>query len=297
MKKVAFIINGKQELTPELSARINDCKKSSKLAISLFYTKSPKDAIRMAKTCTDESFDVVLAVGGDGTINEVLNGCMQSEKSLPILGIVPLGTGNDFIRSISPDYSTCSLRDALEENQVQTFDFVRMDSTVKTNYFINIADVGFGGKVIEILDKQRAVLGGKMSYAVAILRAFASFKRPEIELQTPNFNYSGEALMVAFCKGNVFGNGLTINPYAKINDGKLYITLLGKVTLLDYVRNLKKLKKGVVIEHPHVHYWETESLNLRITKGYAVGEMDGEFFNDTNCTVTVISNQLRFLMY
>lgn len=297
MKKIAFIVNGKQELTQELAAHIDDCRKSPKLAVTLFPTQGPKNAIVLAKQCTDEQFDVVLAVGGDGTINEVLNGCMQSEKALPMLGIVPLGTGNDFIRSVAPDYSKSSLREALEQNKHRTIDFACVHSNDQNKYFINIADVGFGGKVIEILDKQRTVLGGKMSYAVAILRAFVSFKRPEIELTTTEFNYSGEALMVAFCKGNVFGNGLTINPYAQINDGKLYVTLLGKVTLLDYIRHLKKLKKGALIEHPQVHYLQAESVELRITSGRAVGEMDGEFFEETNCTVRVLSQQLRFLIY
>lgn len=295
--KTAFIINGARRLTATAQKAIDRCKADERLEVHLLKTEKAKDAIQLAHRCVEEKFDVVIAVGGDGTLNEVLNGIMLSKTKRPILGVLPNGTGNDFVRGTDLDLCVDELPAAILSSRTVDMDVAKVSSATGVRYFINIADIGFGGKVVQVLDKQRRFIGGKASYAIAILRAFMGYRRPELEITADAFKYKGSVLMVAICNGSIFGDGLTINPYARMNDGKLNVTLLGKVTLFDYVKNLSNLKSGKEIQHPEAQYLETTEISIRIMQGDAVGEMDGEYFSEGNCTIGVLPSEIKLLKY
>lgn len=297
MLKVAFIINSARKLTREVQEILNECQNSPALDVHRFDTRKQKDAIDLAFDCAQNEFDYVVAVGGDGTVNEVVNGLLKSEKSTPILAVLPNGTGNDFIRGTTLKRNLADFIQSLIEKKTIPIDVAKLQADNKNYYFINIADVGFGGKVVQILDKQRRFIGGKASYALAILRTFIGYRKPILEITTDDFHFIGPVLMVAICNGSIFGDGLTINPYAKLDDGKLNITLLGKVTLFDYVRNLTNLKKGQPIIHPEAKYLEAKNVRIKVVKGNAVTEMDGEFLNTGNITIENVPMQINLLSY
>lgn len=295
--KVAFIINGARKLTTQAAQAIGICRKETGMEVQVLKTTHAREAITIANRCVVEKFDVVIAVGGDGTVNEVLNGLMEYDGEQPILGVLPNGTGNDFVRGTDLKLSFVDLPAAIREKRSEKIDVIKATFSNDQRYFLNIADIGFGGKVVQVLDKQRQFIGGKASYAIAILRAFMGYRRPELEISAGEFSYSGSVLMVAICNGRIFGDGLTINPFAKMDDGKLNITLLGKVTLFDYVKNLKNLKTGKVINHPEAIYLEASEVNVRLINGEAVGEMDGEYFPEGTCRMEVIPSALSILVY
>lgn len=295
--KVAFIINGARKLTTQAAQAIDICRKETGMEVQVLKTTHAREAITIANRCAVEKFDVVIAVGGDGTVNEVLNGLMQYGGEQPILGVLPNGTGNDFVRGTDLILSMVDLPAAIKEKRSEKIDVIKASFSNDQRYFLNIADIGFGGKVVQVLDKQRRFIGGKASYAIAILRAFMGYRRPELEISAGQFNYKGSVLMVAICNGRIFGDGLTINPFAKMNDGKLNITLLGKVTLFDYVKNLKNLKTGKVIDHPEAIYLEGSEVTVRLVNGEAVGEMDGEYFPEGTCSMSVLAGAINLLSY
>ncbi len=103
--------------------------------------------------------------------------------------------------------------------------------------------------------------------------------------------------MIAICNGGVFGNGLTINPYAKMDDGTLNITLLGKVSLFDYIMNLKKLKAGIPIKHPEAHYLVTNKIEIKLIKGKSSSEMDGEFLEIRDQKISIVKGAIEMLIY
>lgn len=296
-KKIAFIINGARKLSLEVKLTIRNCENHSALETQTFITKAPKEAISFARQACFDSFDSIIAVGGDGTVNEVVNGIIESKITSITLGILPNGTGNDFVRGTGLLLKQDHFIKALIANETRPVDIAKIEFHKGIRYFINIADVGFGGKVVQILNKQRQLIGGKASYAVAILRAFAGYRRPILKIETPNFNFQGSVLMVAICNGTIFADGLTINPFAKINDGKLNITLLGKVSLLDYIKNLKNLKTGKVIDHPEAIYFETEKITITVIHGTAVSEIDGESLPSGNLSISVLPNTISLLVY
>jgi YegS/Rv2252/BmrU family lipid kinase len=297
MIKIAFIFNGSKKLNKKVEGIINECENHSKLEVARFVTQKQKDATQMALECSEKSFDYIIAVGGDGTINEVLNGIMQFEGESPVLGVLPNGTGNDFIKSAKLKQDPSDFLKSILVRKTIQLDIAKIDNKELTHYFLNVADVGFGGKVVEILDRQRKYFGGKSGYLLAILKAFIGFKRPILSITTDDFQYQGSVLMVAICNGSIFGNGLTINPFAKINDGILNITLLGEVTLVDYIKNLQNLKSGKIVQHPEVKYLVTKKIEIRIINGKALTEMDGEFLDCREISVEVLAGKINLLWY
>lgn len=262
-----------------------------------FETGKHKDAVKMAKACAENNFHTVIAVGGDGTVNEVVNGIMQFEGLKPKLGILPNGTGNDFVAGNKMPLNLNEFIPALLNDTIEKVDVGQITTANMKAYFINIADIGFGGKVVQILDQQRKMFKNKSTYRLAILRTFLGYRKPVLHIKSNDFEHKGSVFMLAFCNGSIFGNGLTINPQAKINDGLLNLTLLGHVSIFHYLKNLKNLKKGNEIKHPEVKYLSAEKIEVKIIHGLACTEVDGEFVACTDVTIGVIPGIIDLLWY
>ena len=295
IKQIAFIINGARRLNLSIQQMIAQCTDNPSFQIQIVKTTRAKEASDLATKFSDEGIDLIVAVGGDGTVNEVMNGMMRANQK-PLLAIIPNGTGNDFYRSAFNNSTHGDFMSALSNPRIMTVDVGKIESVLGTQYFLNIADVGFGAAVVEILNKQRKYLGGKASYALAILRTFLGFKTPHLSIQSASYSYTGPVFMVAFCNGDMFGDGLYIHPGAKVNDGVLNITLLKKIGLLDYVRNLKNLKTGKRINHPEAFYFTDNELSIKVTKGKAVTETDGEHLPTAEINVSIIPSALQLLV-
>lgn len=239
------------------------------------YTQFQGHAVELAKLNADK-FDVIVAVGGDGTVHEVVNGIMLS-GSKPVMGIIPSGTGNDFVRMF-PKFNPTRFVEKIAHSKSFPIDLLQLNGSYNQAYCINACDIGFGAAVVNKMNKQRnAGVKGKLSYGMAIVRTFLSYKNQFVHLNTDHLEYKSHALMVALCNGRYFGNGLAINPEADIADGKIEITIIGKVSLLEYVKYLGRLKKGRKINHPEVRYESGTKVVFKM-KSTSVLEVDGELY-------------------
>ena len=294
IKQIAFIVNGSRPLNSSIQKTIDQCAVDTALIVQIGKTTREKEAGELSTKFSEEGVDLIVAVGGDGTVNEVMNGMMRATRR-PLLAIIPNGTGNDFYRSSFNNSTNGDFLSALKSPFIMSVDVGKIESHLGTQYFLNIADVGFGAAVVEILNKQRKYLGGKASYALAILRTFLSFKTPHLTIQSPSYKYTGPVFMVAFCNGDMFGDGLYIHPGAKVNDGVMNITLLKKIGLMDYVRNLKNLKTGKRINHPEAFYFTENELSIMVSKGKAVTETDGEHLATAEIRVSIVPSAIQLL--
>lgn len=297
MIKVAIIINAYRKQSEQVLNVIQNCVKSKQIDTIVYTTEGQNDAMNFAIESCENRMDIIVAVGGDGTVNEIVNGIMYANSNIPKLAVIPNGTGNDFVRSMHLKCDLTNFYEALLKETYRTVDIGQIDYDDKKRFFINIGDVGFGGKVVQVLNKQRSYMGGKASYALAILRSFLGYRRPVLQIVGDNFQYEGIVLIVAFCNGTIFGDGIVINPFANMHDGKLSVTLFGKVSLLDYVRNLKSLKSGKAIDHPEAKYFETSHLEIKIIHGKAVTETDGEYLPHGNLKVSIAKAKIDVLVY
>jgi diacylglycerol kinase (ATP) len=147
------------------------------------------------------------------------------------------------------------------------------------------------------LSKFRQKYGPTFSYGLAILKTFIGFKRPQVSIEASHFSYQGELLLAAACNGSIFGNGLHIHPGASISDGKLNMTILAKVSLLDYILNVLKVKRGKRIKHPEAHYFESNTLSLTSLSEEIHAETDGEYIRGKSFEITIIPKRLKILSY
>jgi diacylglycerol kinase (ATP) len=294
MKTIVFIINANHSLSSLNQRIINACEQQSEFTTRIYFTNHPKHAVEIAKQQTNENADIIVAVGGDGTIHEILNGILSVHNNKLLLAILPNGTGNDFMRTRQHFKNPDEFVHSILSNKRESIDIGRITSNSATHYFINIADIGFGGAVIHTLTKQRKIIGGKFAYSLAILKTFLTYKKTVLKISAPGFMHESATFMAIFCNGSIFGSGLTIHPRAKVDDGQLNVVIIGNVSLLDYLRYLPKLKKGKFIHHPEVHYLEYNEITVE-SQTPQWTETDGEIATSENIKVTLIPNCIELL--
>lgn len=294
-KRIAIIINGSRKLSDIAERTIELLKQEFGDTCHLFITNAPKHAIDLANAAANGDFTHIIAVGGDGTSNEVINGIKLSQRSLEVIfGIIPNGTGNDFLKSLGP-FLVNDFVNALKADSTRLIDLIQIKSKNNTSYGLNIAGSGFDGHVVQTLyNMRKSIFKGKLAYVLAILRSFISFKKPAVQITSKDFEYSGKMLLSTACNGTTFGYGLTVNPDAKIDDGFISVALFGNVSLIDYLKKLGKLKRGELIKHPEVFYYKTKEFTLS-TLDKIFTEIDGEAFDDGDITFSIQGSALKIL--
>jgi diacylglycerol kinase (ATP) len=261
------------------------------------FTEYAGHAVDLAEGLARKKVDVVVAVGGDGTLNEVLNGIIRVSTNV-ILALIPMGTANDFSKTIGVNKNVDQFISLIKNNMIRTIDIGKVTCLNKggkiERYFINIADAGLGGYVANTLNNSKKLLGANFTYFKAIIKGMIRFKKPLVNIKVGEIDYNGKLMSIAICNGTTFGSGLIISPEAILNDAKFHVTLLGNVTLFDYFRNLKKLKKGIKLTHPHVHYYTASKIQLNTYEMCEV-EADGEYVGGGETTFEILPKSIQFL--
>jgi YegS/Rv2252/BmrU family lipid kinase len=300
-EQIAAIVNGVSNKALSLAIELSVLS----YPIEVFISEHPGHSIELAREAALNGSTTLLAVGGDGTVNEVLNGIMQAKNSAadinPVLGIIPAGTANDLAHSISASSNMSDLEKALTNGKTSKVDIGKIVQTEneidKVRYFINIASIGLGGQVVKKLETSQKRLGAELSFLWAVTRTFLSYKRTTIECRFDNRSWSGEILALAVANGKRFGSGIYIAPHAEINDGKFEVVILGKVSKMDYIRNIGKLKKGKKIDHSAVHYFSTSSITIKDLSGTTMLEADGEFMGSATCKIDLLHSEISLLSW
>jgi beta-lactamase class A len=279
---IAVIINRKHEKHADTAVW-----KSFKMSFpqaTFFFTDYVGHATELAEKASLQKNTVLVAVGGDGTINEVVNGMMKVSANIRetlALAVLPIGTGNDFVKSTGLNHSMDSLIQAIQQNKSIQIDLGSVTYQEKgesqTRFFANIADAGIGGLVAKKFLGLIRWLPAHLAYQISILRAFFGFKHAKVEIKGDNFEYKGKLLSLCAANGQWFGSGLGIAPHADIRDGHLAFVILGDVSLFDYLKYLPKVKKKAFITHPSLFYYKGNYCEIKVLEGENLIELDGEF--------------------
>lgn len=274
MKTIHCILHGGKKKSKELQIFLANCQTVFGTSFRLSETIAPMHAAEIAKNIEE---DIILIIGGDGTVNEVINGWI-SNKNAPKIAIIPYGTGNDFTRGIQANITMDNFIDALLNPQLIEVDvpFVKYDEEIR--YFVNICDIGFGGEVVRKLTQYRRCFGTRFSYGLAILRTFIFHRNKKVKIDIGDKIIEGKILLLAFCNGPMFADGLIVQPDAKVNDQILHHSFFKNVTLIDYLINLSKVKRGIKLIHPEVEYGKNLDYSISSPK-IIYGECDGELIS------------------
>lgn len=306
MADIAFISHGRAKKRGSIFSALEKTLGSSH-RIKFFVTERTLNAFRLAELAVTEGFTHILSIGGDGTLNEVANGLMKAKQTMPDdhwshvrMGGLPMGTANDFLKTLDVPTDVQTLKEALETDSFKNIDLGLVEFNAKSGepasrYFINITDLGMGGVVAEKLSRYSRWMGPLLTYQRAILSTLLTYKSQTINAAADSFTYDGEILNFVVANGKYFGSGLGIAPHATIDDGQLSIVILGKISLLDYMKLLSKVRQCKPITHPAFYYKSAKEIRINSPSGPLPIDMDGEFIGYSPMKVTVVPRALRFL--
>jgi lipid kinase YegS len=279
------ILNGKGANSPELRSAVGVMREEG-YTLHMRVTWEHGDAARYVDEAIELGVDTVIAGGGDGTINEVATALAQrSPEKRPALGILPLGTANDFATSIG---IPAELDKALQLAMVgRAFD-IDLVEVNKSAFFINMATGGFGTRITtETPEKLKAALGG-VSYFIHGLLRIDTLKPDRCEIRGENFGWEGDALVIGIGNGRQAGGGQQLCPQALINDGMLDLRIFTGEELLPAL--LTTLTRPE--ESPNVI--DAQSSWFEISAPHEITfNLDGEPLKGKEFRINVHANALR----
>jgi YegS/Rv2252/BmrU family lipid kinase len=242
-------------------------------------TVYPTHAIELARQAGEEGFDIVVAMGGDGTAHEVVNGLMQipTEKR-PKFAVIPLGSGNDYAANLGVPKDAAEAVTTIRDGYSKKFDlFVIEDEEGRQEFVDNTANIGFGGSVT-IFSHTIPLLRGFVMYFVAVLQTiFSNFTIHKVEIKTDEKEWQDEVLMIALNNGPREGGGFVTGPDAVLNDGILNFCIVQKVSRLMMLRLLPEFMRGTQERFKPVYMSTFKKIEIKSDKPLVL-HTDGEVF-------------------
>jgi diacylglycerol kinase (ATP) len=264
-------------------------------------TSYPAHATELALHAAETGYTLVIAVGGDGTVHEVINGLMQvSPETRPRLGIVPLGSGNDFARSIGIIDNPEKALNNISNGQPKHLDVGVFDIGLgRREYFINTFGLGFDATVT-IRTKSLKHIRGFMMYLVAVLQTIAlNLDAPMMHINTDLESWDEETIMLVVCNGPREGGGFLVAPGSDSSDGILNYASVCHVSRLMMVRLIPEVMKGTHGRFKQVRLGQLHRIQLQSDKPvtiHADGEVISGFGTDIrNVTVEVVPSAVELI--
>ena len=264
--------------------------------VDVRVTDGPGHASEIAASA--DGYEILTAVGGDGSVNEIFNGVMTRDGPHPCLAIIPAGTGNDIARNVGL-YPFDAAVNALKTGIEQSFDLIRIDGldpgSEFTRYAFLCSGVGFSGSV-SIRPWTKRILGPTLAYYLNTIFAIFAHRSPHMTIRWPDDSYQGQAWMVMVANvESSSGGSMRLAPGASPQDGKLWVTIVEpkpKLTML--FKELPKVAAGNHINDQGFHYFTTPRVEI-ISDSPAVMDPDGEVEWATHATLSVVPAAVRFL--
>lgn len=287
-RRSRIILHGKQGANQELRDAV-EAVRADGHQIDVRVTWEAGDSGLFAAEASRQGIDTVIAGGGDGTVNEVMNGLVHVEGNTSALGVIPLGTANDFARSAGiPLQLEAALRVAVETEPV-TVDVGRSGDRA----FMNVATGGFGTEVtVNTNPKLKRLLGGA-AYFITGLGRFSELEPVKVRLRGPDWDWEGKLLVLAVGNARQAGGGHVLCPQAVLDDGLLDIGVLPDVPEDKQAEAISALMtKGLQAVKDAALYWRTPWVDVEAPKGIYVN-LDGEPTHATEHRFEVESRRLK----
>ncbi len=251
-----------------------------------------------------DSSDYIISVGGDGTLNEIVNGLMflpDSQRERLVLGALPAGTGNDLTRALNISFDLDKLKELIDSGSYKNLSighisYVTTYGKQAERYFVNVADVGLGAETVKLINFSPNLVTGTMKFVTSALRVFMVFKYPYVKVLADTVQWQGRITIVAVANSQFFAGGLGIAPGASAFDSMFKLVLVEDIPMSEFVKNIPNLRKARLLDHPKVHYFSSKSLIIEPLEERPVYlEADGEFLGVAPARFKIIPNKLKFL--
>ncbi len=257
-------------------------------------TNKPGSAMRFAKTALKKGRETIVAAGGDGTLNEVLNGIGEDVENVR-LGLIPLGTGNDFARSIGLPAELDTALDTIRAGATRAVDLVRVTSD-EVRYFVNVSAGGFSGLVDEKLTPEMKKTWGPLAYLRSAAAALSDLRAYRTTLALDNSeSFMLDLYNVVVAHGRYVGGGTLIAPEASIDDGLLDVILIQKRSAPELALLAAQVALGTHLTSDAVIYRRTPQLTVNSKPGMWFN-VDGELVGNEPARFEILPRALKFIV-
>jgi YegS/Rv2252/BmrU family lipid kinase len=296
--KVAIILNGISRKKKKFYHQILPALQQ-KFSVTVFETQFSTHAVQLAGEAVTQDFDVVLSAGGDGTLNQVVNGILKSKSKQPVLGIIPLGSGNDFASLMGVSGDVAQLIKLLEEMKSRAIDVGKISCYNNVGvsiekYFINVCSLGMGPATVRRLERLPRWMGTGVRYYASVLNTFFTHPTECFEVRTLEWSWKGYARVIAVANGKSFGNKIFIAPKAQPDDGVFSTFIATDMPLLKFISVLQIVKMKKIVKDTCVRY--NIATGLEITSpDVAWIEAEGELAGLLPARVQMCKGSIQFL--
>ena len=271
--------------------------KLKNINFSYSFTEYRKHEVILVDKAIEQGYRNIISVGGDGTLHHVVNGIMKQRyiKTSKIkLGVIPLGTGNDWIRTYNIPNSIEKSIDVILKNTTVLQDIGCITLlNGKKEYFNNLAGTGYDGYVVKNLNYLKKM--GSLAFLVSGLYSLFSYKKTKYKIIINNKTINEQCLMILFGICKYSGGGLRVTKDPNPKDGLLDITIVKNISFLDLLFNIPKLYNGDIIHHRKVTNYKTRELKILDNYNSTI-EADGEIIGNGSLNVTIKENAVLFLI-
>jgi len=274
-KHIALVIHGARADRPDVHHLVNWVREKGHL-VECLMTFEAGQAAALTSDAARRGVDVVAAAGGDGTVNEVVNGLDGYDVPL---GIIPVGTANDFARQVGIPADADHAMDVILQRKPRRFDTAALNG----RRFLNVSTGGVGAEATAETPPEVKESLGPLAYAISGMRKFADFKPSTARFAGDGFTYDGEFLMFAVGLTRSTGGGTMVTPMASATDGLLDLCIVEGMSRKDFARTVLRVKKGEHVGEEGVHYAQVKHVTIESRDSVAVN-VDGEISNARHMT-------------
>ena len=248
------------------------------------FTEAPKHALEIAREEIKNGVEHLISVGGDGTLNEVVNGFLENDSPInpgAAISVLPSGRGNDFAKTLKIKIPRLKFNKRLQLDAVK----------IGGKYFINVLDMGLGGEIVSRLSEGTH---SGITYTFALLKEFFKYRPKEYLINVDGEEIKGKFLTVIVANGTTFGGGMKVAPKASPSDGILDVITVGDFSPVEFMFNLWRLYTGKLLSHPKVNHKRGISVKIESEEQY--GEYDGELFKASVVEARVLKEAVGFII-
>jgi len=244
------------------------------LEAKIFVTKQINEVDLVIKEFTDSKKYVYIGIGGDGTLNSLINSLLNNKINLPEVACISSGSGSDFLRTFAMPNNIDEAILRIKNDKNYLVDTALIQSSNKSNYFINVLNFGFLAETVNLSEKLPKVFK-RFRYPLSFWLKLLTGRQSLFELDTKSYNFDSKAFNISICNGQFFGGGWNISPKSSLQDGLLNIQIF-KVTKVKAMKLFFLAKKGLHLTDPDVILKKSDKITLKSNQPI---EIDGDFFD------------------
>ena len=272
------------------ATRVQELLKKNGINAEIILSEYPKYLTKIAKNLSSKEICRFYVLGGDGTLNEVACGIVHTKSEIVV---VPCGTGNDFLRSISKYMSMRKIINLSIKKKSTPTDIITYG---KDKYCINVLNMGFDAMIASNLDKFRNIpfISGSSKYNLSIIYTLSSAKNFKFKITSNEKNLKGKFTLAAIANGSYYGGGIIPCPNANVKDGFLDCCIINSTDTIKKLKLLPKYKKGKHTNLKQVHIFKTKDISVVSTKKFPIS-VDGEVYYTNKLHMKVVPKAINIV--